>query len=154
MPSNETAKSKTEAVIRMVQDAKLQTSFLVSRPEVRHNIRNQAAPGSSVREYWEQKQVIGEGAFGSVNLEKCIDIEVLWDDSDYESDGDDGGATNKIGSLRAVKHISKARGQLKLSREFLHELHGLFSFNEPKVCLPTMPFHRRRAGQSMPDNSN
>lgn len=142
MPNRETAKSKAKAVIRMVQDAKLQTTFLESRREVRQNVRNEAAPGSSLREYWEQKQVIGGGASGSVNLEKCIDIEVIWDNSDYEDEGDDGGATNKIGSLRAVKQLSKPRSQPELSEGFLRELHGLVSFNEPKVRLPTMPFHK------------
>lgn len=140
METNETAKSKTDAVTRMVKKARLQTTFSKSRDDhLHHTVRNQAAPGSSLREHWEHKKYIGCGGFGSVNLEKCVDVEVLWDDSDYEDEGDDGGATDKIGSLRAVKQIQKPRGQTKLSGELLRELHGLVSFTDPEVCLPTKP---------------
>lgn len=139
MATSEPAKSKADAIACVVQKARLQTSFLESRPCLRHTVRNQAAPGSTLREWWEDKKYIGCGGFGSVNLEKCIDVEVLWDNSDYEDEGDDGGATEKVGSLRAVKQLSKPRGQPKLSGEFLRELHGLVSFTGPKVCLPSMP---------------
>lgn len=137
MATSEPAKSKADAIARVVQKARLQTSFLESRPF--HTVRNQAAPGSTLREWWEHKKYIGCGGFGSVKLEKCIDVEVLWDDDDYEDEGNDGDATEKVGSLRAVKQLSKPRGQPKLSGEFLRELYALVSFTDPKVCLPTMP---------------
>lgn len=140
MATSETAKSKADAVRRIVQDARLQTTFLDSRPSVRHKLRNQAAPGSSLREYWEHRKYIGCGGFGSVHLERCYDVEVLWDNSDYEDEGDDGGATNKVGSLRAVKQLSKPRDQPKLSGEFLRELHGLVSFTEPEVMFTDHAF--------------
>ncbi|KAG6360970.1 hypothetical protein INS49_012038 [Diaporthe citri] len=127
MATSETARWKADAVTRMVQDARLQTTFLQSPPGVRHTVRNTAAPGSSLREYWERKKYIGCGGFGSVHLEKCVDIEVLRDDSDY-----DGGATNKIGSLRAVKEVSQTKCQSNLSEEFLRELHSLVFFTQPK----------------------
>lgn len=139
MAAKEPAESKADAVTRMVQKARLQTSFFEAHPYLRHTVRNQAAPGSSLREYWEHVRYIGCGGFGSVNLQRCIDVEVLWDDSDYEDQGDDGGATEKIRSLRAVKQLSKPRGQPKLSGELLRELHALVSFTDPKVCWPIMP---------------
>lgn len=127
-------RSSTDAVIRMVQEARLQTDFSYSFTDVRHTVRNHAADGSSVREYWEPGRYIGCGGFGSVQLQRCFDVEVLWDYGEYE-EGDDGGATNKIGSLRAVKQISKPRGQARLSGQFLRELHSLVFFRKPKVCL-------------------
>lgn len=139
MATNQTAKSKTDAVTRVVKDARLKTIFLESGSNVRHTVPNNAAPGSRLHEYWEHKKYIGCGGFGSVHLEKCYDIDVLWDDSNYEDEGNDGGTPRRIGSLRAVKQLSKPRGQPKLSGEFLRELHGLVSFTAPKVCLPTMP---------------
>lgn len=133
MANNETAKSKADTVTRTVQNARLQTTFLESPTCVRHTVRNQVALGSSLNEYWEQKKYIGCGGFGSVHLEICIGVDVLWDNSYYEAEGNDGGATDKIGSLRAIKQLSKPRDQPRLSGEFLRELHSLVSFTEPKV---------------------
>ncbi|KAK7698492.1 hypothetical protein SLS64_012484 [Diaporthe eres] len=131
MATTETARRKADAVTRMVWDARLTTTYLEWLPGVRHVVLNTSAPGSSLREYWEYKKYIGCGGFGSVHLERCIDVEVLRDGSDYEDDANDG-ATNKIGSLRAVKKLSESRGQSKLSGEFLHELHSLIFFSQPK----------------------
>lgn len=139
MATTETARRKADAVTRMVWDARLTTTYLEWLPGVRHVILNQSAPGSSLREYWEYEEYIGCGGFGSVHLERCMDVEVLRGGSDYEDDANDG-ATNKIGSLRAVKKISESRGQSKLSGEFLHELHSLIFFSQPKVCSPPMSF--------------
>lgn len=125
--------SKTDAVTHMVQEAKLQTDFLQSFSFVRHTVRNHAAEGSSLKEWWEPERYIGCGGFGSVQLQRCYDVDVLWDDSEYEEEGDDGGAKIKVGTLRAVKQISKPRDQVKLSGQFLHELHSLVFFATPKV---------------------
>lgn len=125
--------SKADAATRMVEEARLQTTFSNQCLDVCHTVRNHAAQGSSIREYWEYKKYINSGAFGSVHLQKCTDVEVLWDDSDYEDEGDDGGATDKIGSFRAVKQLAKPPDQTRLSGEFLRELHSLVSFAKPKV---------------------
>lgn len=118
----------------MVQEERLQTDFSNSSTDVRHTIRNYV-DGSLVREYWEPKRYIGCGGFGSVQLQRCFGSEVLWDYSEYEEEGDDGSATNNIGVLRAVKQISKPRGQARLSGQYLRELHSLVFFRKPKVCL-------------------
>lgn len=125
--------SKTDAVTHMVQEARLQTDFLELVSGVRHIVRNVEAEGSSVQECWEPERYIGCGGFGSVELQRCTHVDVIWDDSEYEEEGDDGGATSKVGALRAVKQISKPRDEAQLSRQILHELHSLVFFANPKV---------------------
>lgn len=139
MATSETARWNADAVTRMVQDARLQTTFSKSDPRVSHTVRNQADPGSLLREYWEFKDCIGCGKFGYIDLEKCVDVDVLHGDSDQEDDVDDGGTINKVGSLRAVKELSKPIGQSELPGEFLRELHSHVFFSQPKVCLPSTP---------------
>lgn len=135
MANTELAKAKTDVIAHSVQKARLQTTFSKQSLDVCHTVRNHTAEGSSVLECWWYENEIG----GSVHLQKCNNVLVLWDDSDYEKKGDDRGPEDKIGSLRAVKQFCKPSSEIKLAAEFLSELNGLVSLTEPGVCLPIMP---------------
>lgn len=133
MAPSRPAKPKTDAVTLLVKNARLETEFSNSNSDVRHTTRTQAAQGCSLQEYWNYEKYIGCGGFGSVHLERCFDVDVVWDDSDYEDEGEEGDARTKIGAFRAVKQLSKPRDQAKLSGKLLRELHSLVFFTKPKV---------------------
>lgn len=137
MATSEPAKAKTDVIADLAQKARLQTTFSNQSLEVCHTVRDHTEQGSLVREHWKHENYIRRSGLGSVDLQKCNDVEVLWDD--YEKEGDDRGFKDRIGSLRAVKLIHKPRDQMKLAGEFLSELNGLVSLTKPEVCPPVMP---------------
>ncbi|KAK2608103.1 hypothetical protein N8I77_006736 [Diaporthe amygdali] len=112
MATSKPTKLKTDTVTLMVKNARLETDFSNSNSDEKY---------------------IGCGGFGSVHLETCFDVDVVWDDSDYEDEGEEGDARTKIGAFRAVKQLSKPRDQAKLSGKLLRELHSLVFFTKPKV---------------------
>lgn len=113
--------------------ARLATKLGDEYPQtVTHHKRLGQPSGSSRTRHETRRRTryLGCGGFGSVYLQECESVDVEWDDSECEGDGDDEGI---VGTLRAVKQIAKpiwtSAGQDGLARE----LHGMLFFSKPEV---------------------
>lgn len=119
-----------------LNEAKLATEFdsEYDPQRVTHAIRAGQSSGASRirREGWRRRRYLGCGGFGSVFLEECESVDVEWDNSECEGDGDD---DKMIGRLRTVKQLVKPSSevQTRLCEPFLRELRGLLFFNKPCV---------------------
>jgi serine/threonine protein kinase len=128
--------AKRDAVLKLKQ-ARLQATFdSEDDPQVTyHTFRNAIEPTTTREEQWERQKSLGCGGFGTVYLEKCTGVT-----GHVEHDDDD-----KMGELRAVKRIQKAKNQSSLSKTSVRELNSLICFSGPAVSLAPMLLDRRNS---------